>query len=166
MTTDEALSRLRRKLPLVEKRRPNEMASIQKLDAAITNALGTWRGSTIGTGMLSLLKTPADMVFTHGELDLAGWVNAYAEQANLSFKSALEQIFEYLRRNPKVLEHYTNGDANFAESADGVSSFTLPYGWNVDQQVMETFRRARVYQAGHPACDLLGAVVAVGKKAG
>ncbi|MDH4235431.1 MAG: hypothetical protein OEV15_09905 [Gallionella sp.] len=166
MTHEEILSRLKMKLPLAEKRSPSEMASTQKLDAAISDALGTWRGSTIGKDMLSLLKTPADMVFTHGELDLAGWVNTYAEQANLSFKSALEQIFEYLKRHPKALEHYTNGDANFAESADGVSGFTLPFGWNVDQQVMKTFRRARVYQAAHPACDLLGAVVVVGKKAG
>lgn len=163
MKTEDAFSKYRSKLPLIEKRSPSEVSAIQKLDAGIADAHVTWNVSCIGKDTRMHLKIPSDMEFTNAELNLAGWVNTYADQAQLSFGTALERIFEYLKRHPKTLEEYTNGDANFAESAEGISSVSLPYGWNVDQKAMETFRRARVYQAGNPARDLVHAVIEVSK---
>lgn len=160
MNTEDALSGLRKKLPLVGRSVPKDTSASQKTDTAIQNALGIWRGNALN-GMHKVLDIPVDTTFTHGELDLAGWTHEYAVQANLPFKLALEQIFEYLKRNPKSLENYTNGDANFAESAEGVGGCSFPFGWNVDPQVMKTFRHARIYQAGYPDCDLVHAVIAV-----
>ena len=162
MKTEDALSVLRKKLPLVGRPAPKDISTNQKLDIAIQAALGIWRVKAM-KGVPKVLDIPADMTFTHGELDLAGWTHEYAVQADLPFKVALEQIFEYLKRHPKSLETYTNGDANFAESAEGVGGYSLPFGWNVDPQVMKTFRHARVYQAGHPDCDLVHAVIAVAR---
>ena len=162
MNNEDVFSKLRNKLPQVAMRSLSEMAAIQKQDTAIQCALLTWRGKAVN-GMHRLLKTPTDTEFTHDELDLAGWVNEYASQANISFASALDQLFEFLKRYPKSLERYTNGEANFAESTNGVSGLNLPYGWNSNPQLTESFRRARVYQAGHPGCDLVGAVIEVDK---
>jgi hypothetical protein len=105
-----------------------------------------------------VLRTPDNMEFTIDELDLAGWIHEYADRVGTSFSNAMEKVFDYLKRNPKLLEHYTNGDANFAESASGSVSAVIPKGFSVDPQTMEVFRRARVYQAGHSGCDIVHAI--------
>lgn len=155
-TTEGALSKLRNKLPQVEKRSVSEIDANKMLDSAIQSALGDWRGKA--KDMNSLLKTPDNIQFTWEELDLAGWIQEYATQASLSFKLAMEQIFDYMKRYPKSLERYTGGDANFAESCDSSVSFAAPRGWTAAPQQMEVFRRARVYQAGNPGCEFSKAV--------
>lgn len=156
---EDALSKLRNKLPQVEKRSAKEVDANKAFDAAIQSALGAWRMKA--KDMNSLLKTPDGIQFTSEELDLAGWIHEYAVQTKQSFKSALEQIFNYMKRYPKSLEKYTGGDANFAESCNSCVSFSAPQGWAVDSQQMETLRRARVYQAGNPGCEFLKAVAQV-----
>ncbi len=160
LNTESAISQLREKIPLVEKRSPNEIDANQKIDAAIQNAVGTWR--TKGKDRFNELKTPINTEFTSEELDLAGLIHEYAGQAGLPFKTAMDQIFNFLKRNPKSLENYTNGEVNFAESAGAGASFAVPRGWGVDPQRMEVFRRARVYQAGHPDCEFAEAVSMTG----
>jgi hypothetical protein len=162
ISTDTKLSKLEKKLPLVEKRDPRELAEILNLDTSIEKALFAWRLEAVD-GMSRLLITPNNTEFTPAELDLAGWIHTYSDQANLSFKSALAQIFEYLRRYPKALDNYTYGDADSSEFAESVSGFSLPFGWNADPKIMENFRRARVFQAGSNGCDLVTAVIAVTK---
>ncbi|OIR16797.1 hypothetical protein GALL_26170 [mine drainage metagenome] len=153
---NDPLSKLEKKLPQVEKRIPRELAASEKIDAAIQDALLTWRQQA--KNMHSLLKIPATMEFTTEELDLAGWIHEYAAQAGLDFKLAMRQVFDYLKRHPKALANYTNGEASFAEFADSGVSLAVPAGYEVNPQRMELFRRARVYQAGHPGCEFTNAV--------
>ncbi|HEY4697092.1 MAG: hypothetical protein A3J49_03320 [Gallionellales bacterium RIFCSPHIGHO2_02_FULL_57_16] len=157
-TNEAAVSSLRAKLPLVEKRTATEINSSLAIDRDIENAVLSWRGKDAN----ALFKTPAGTDFTWEELDLAGIIHEYSTLSKLPFRTALENTFEWLKRHPKAMERYTNGDANFAESPDGVSGFALPSGWKADPQAMDTFRRARVFQAGNPACDLAHAVIEVG----
>lgn len=158
-----AITGLNEKILRVEKRSPSELAAIEREDIYIRNALFNWRESSVNYDMQALLKTPDDVALSPAELDLAGWVRTYAEQLNIPFKTALDRIFEYLKRNPKSLEWYTKGDVNFAESDVGLSGFNLPHGWNSDPSMIKTLRMARVYQAFNPECDLVGAVIEVSK---
>lgn len=158
VTSEAALSNLRSKLPLVEKRTATAINSSLAIDKDIENAVWLWRGKDA----TALFKTPAGTDFTWEELDLAGIIHEYSALSKLPFRTALENTFEWLKRHPKALEKFTNGDANFAESPDGVSGFALPSGWKADPQAMDTLRRARVYQAGNPTCDLARAVIEVG----
>lgn len=156
INTEGVLSKLRNKLPQIEKRSASKIDADKTLEAAIQSALGEWRAKAKDTN--SLLKTPDNIQFTREELDLAGWIHEYAAQDKLSFKLAMEQIFSYLKRYPKSLERYTGGNANFAESCDGSVSFAAPRGWTPAPQQMEVFRRARVYQAGNLGCEFSKAV--------
>ena len=153
----DPLSKLEKKLPQVGKRSQSELSANNKLDAAIQDALFTWRKQA--KNMHSLLKIPGNMEFTTEELDLAGWIHEYSEQTKLGFKLAMQQVFDYLKRHPKALANYTNGEANFAEFADGSVSLAVPAGYKVNPQRMEVFRRARVYQAGNPGCEFTKAVM-------
>lgn len=159
--TEGALSQLRKQLPQIEKRNSAEINANQKLDSAIGNALLVWRGSSIA-GLHVLLKTPKNTEFTADELDLAGWINEYADQEKIKFSLAMEQIFDFLKRNPEALERYTKGNADFAESSDGVVSFSVPRGWSVAPHKMSELRRSRIYQAGNPGCDFAEAVTMSG----
>ncbi|MEO8343983.1 MAG: hypothetical protein ABI536_09175 [Gallionella sp.] len=155
----EPFANLRKRLPLVEKRSAAENNAHHKLDSAIEDALWAWRTKEIDGH--ALLKTPENVVLTVEEFDLAGWIHEYATMSGMSFTSAMEKMFDYLKRYPKTLEKYTSGSADFAESGSGGISFAVPRGWHVDGQGMALFRRARIYQAGHPSCDFGSAVTAV-----
>lgn len=158
--TEGALSQFRKKLPQIERRNPDEINANQKIDTAIGNALLAWRGRWLA-GLKFVLKTPANTEFTADELDLAGWIHEYAEQEKIKFSLAMEQIFDFLKRHPEALERYTKGNADFAESSDGVVSFSMPRGWSVAPHKMSELRRSRIYQAGNPGCDFAEAVTMV-----
>lgn len=155
----EPFASLRKRLPLVEKRSAAENDANHKLDSAIQEALWSWRLK--GKDGHAMLKTPENVVLTQEEFDLAGWIHEYATMSGMSFTSAMEKMFDYLKRYPEILEKYTSGRADFAESGSGNISFAAPSGWHVDGQGMALFRRARIYQAGHPGCDFGSAVTAV-----
>jgi len=159
ITNEAAVSNLRSRLPLVEKRTATEISRSLAIDKDIESAVLSWRGKDAN----EFLKAPVGTDFTWEELDLAGIIHEYSTLSKLPFNTAMENVFDWLKRHPKVMERYTNGEANFAETTAGSVSFAAPCGYSVDGSKMEVFRRARIYQAGHPGCDFAHAAIEVGE---
>ena len=148
MTTHEfatPLHALRNKLSNVKQASPQGMAQQEARDKKIVDAHIRWK--TRGDGYQSL-KIPNGMVLSEEEKELAGWVLEYAKTHNLTFKQAIADIFEHLKRNPKALDRYTGssssvsyseslGELRFAESPEGK-------GWDLG-------RKAKIYQVFHEA---------------
>lgn len=157
-----ALKKENAQMRMAQHTRQSQVDSRIKLDADIKEALFSWHRQA--KNMHSLSNTPESFSFTNEELALAGWIREYAAQKKLTFKSALDQIFDYLKRYPKALENATNDYASFAESANGGAGLVVPRGCSVDPKRMESFRRVRVYQAGHPGCEFSEAITLAGIK--
>lgn len=151
---------LGKKLQQVTKRSPDEISSIKTMDDEIHAAFLSAGGEV--KDMRTLLKIPEGMDFTDDELQLAGWIIEYAEQSKISFKVAMERVFDYLKRNPKIMAYLTNGNANFAEGNSGSVNFAVPRGWSIDPERMAQYRQLRVYQAGNPGLSFSEAVQALG----
>lgn len=160
---EAAISRLKNKLPLADKRPAAEQNSANKMNEGIQDALWIWRDQLCKSDLRTLLKVSGDTEFTNAELDLAGWVRTYAEREKVSLSTAIDRIFEFLGKYPQLLENYTNGDACFAESDASVPGLNMPFGWNSDKSGTEIFRRARICRAIDPSRDLVRAVIEVQK---
>ncbi|RTL55624.1 MAG: hypothetical protein EKK46_06320 [Rhodocyclaceae bacterium] len=149
------LDALATKLPQVSPRTPAEIEFTRKRDWDISAAFGPARGAGQNN-----LKIPDGVVFTPEELELAAWIVEYAKRSSISFKDAMAQIFEYLKRNPDYLSKYTKANVDFAE----VSSRTVSGhqgGFDYPQGSLEYLRKLRICQAG-TGCDYIEAVRTVG----
>jgi hypothetical protein len=146
------------KLQQVIKRSPDEISSIKAMDDAIHAAFLSAAGKV--KDMRILLKIPEGIDFTDDELQLAGWIIEYAEKSEVTFTVAMERVFAYLKRYPKVMAHYTNGNANFAEGSSGSVNFAAPRGWSIDPERMAQYQKLRVYQAGNNGCSFIEAAKA------
>jgi len=153
-SASDSLSQIGDKARQLQKRTAGEIKSARAVDEKVKQALLDWRGKNPHQHF----KIPEGTDFTSEELDLAGLIHTYADMYKMPFNKAINDIFDWLKRNPRVMQRYTGGDESFAESTGGSVNFSVPSGYSVDGATMEVFRRARIYQAGHPGCEFIYAV--------
>lgn len=174
-SVDDAENRLKPITPKAPSDTRQEQAEDSKIADALKGFMEDWR-NTKG-GALALLNVPKGENYSYDELGLAGWVLRVKDKLGISFRSALDKVIDFARRNPgpylaqligtqpvdPVLPYLLGKDpAEFSEgSSAGFACFPEASLASYDRPVFEKTLRLRVYQAANSGSSLNDAVRAV-----